>query len=161
MSSNATPTDITATREVVHDSDSQPGPSDGPALVNPATANAQGVSQADYQGDGEKKAMEIHDLHALIQKERKAHIEETKRQEAEYQAQREEKERLEKAAQAQKDMEQKARIQRAIQATPEEREAYNTSLDDMEDEKRRDRYRANMLGRINGYLEAAGKKPRR
>ncbi|KAF4781219.1 hypothetical protein HER10_EVM0008839 [Colletotrichum scovillei] len=155
MSPNATSDDLAITHEMNPENkdNTKPGPSTQPALGTTATAADQGISQ-------------MQRLHASIQEERQAHIKEAQRLEAQYQAEREEKERLEAAAQkaaAQKakDEAQKARIERAVQATPEERAAYEEALEARDAMRRAERSRANTLGRINGYLEAWGKKPRR
>ncbi|KXH39614.1 hypothetical protein CSIM01_06669 [Colletotrichum simmondsii] len=164
MSTNATPADIAASREMDHNTTSQPGPSTGSASGNPVADTTQGVSQGDAHGGGkeEKKAMDFQRLHAAIQEERRANIEEIQRQKAKDQAEMEEKERLQKAVQAQaaKDREQKARLDRAIQASPEELAAYEESLQSSQSATRRERNHANTIGRINAYLERQGKKRR-
>ncbi|KAJ0296103.1 hypothetical protein COL5a_004644 [Colletotrichum fioriniae] len=161
MSSNKTSDDLAVPNEMdpeINDNNN-PGPSTRPALGTTATAADHGISQSDNKEA--EKATELQRLHARIQEERRAHIEEAQRLEAQYQAEREEKERLEVAAQKAKDQAQKARIQRAVQATPEERAAHEESMEIDDAMRRAERRRANTYGRINGYLEAWGKKPRR
>ncbi|KAI3536253.1 hypothetical protein CSPX01_10882 [Colletotrichum filicis] len=165
MASNGTSADPTAPHEMGPENNNQPGPATGSSTGtthdNPAAPAHQGISQADNAGDMEEQEMKkIQNLHAKIQEERKAQIEEKKREEAIYQAEKAEKERLQKEAQAQKDREQMARLQRAIQATSEEREAYETSLEYAETSRRSERRRAETLSSINGYLKRQGIKRR-
>ncbi|KAK1624594.1 hypothetical protein BDP81DRAFT_474745 [Colletotrichum phormii] len=160
MAPNATAADLATPREMGPEHNTnQPGPSTGSATSgNPGTAAVQGVSQGDHHGD-EEKAMEMQRIHAAIQEERRAQIEEAKRQEAEDKAEKAKKERLQKAAQ--KEQAQKARIQRALQATPEEVAKHEERMKDNEDDRRRERHQAAINSSINGYLEAMGRKPRR
>lgn len=150
MSSNGAPSANLATAlEMDQNTNSQQGPATGLTAGNTNATASQGISQGDHHGDGEK-AMEMQRLHAAIQEEGRAQIEEAKRQEAE-----------DKAEKAKKEKDQKARIQRAIQATPEERAAYDKAMDDLEENRRRKRHQAAIYDRINPYLEAMGRKPRR
>ncbi|KAK1449069.1 hypothetical protein CMEL01_08384 [Colletotrichum melonis] len=171
MSPNATAADLAAAHEMNPEENNKSGPSGGPttdssipaasATSSAAPAAAQGLSPGDYSvADEADKAKEVYKLHSLIQEQRRAQLEETKRLKEQDQAEKEEKERLQKAKEAQemKNKEHKARIERAIQATPEERAAYETAMNNVEDRRNRERYRANTMARINGYLARQGKK---
>ncbi|KAI3558756.1 hypothetical protein CABS01_13859 [Colletotrichum abscissum] len=170
MSPNATAADLAATHKMDPEENNQPGPTTGSAIATPSAASsaaaaaaAQCLSPGDYSVLEEaEKAKEVHRLHSLIQEQRRAQLEETKRLKEQDRAEKEEKERLEKAKAAQevKDKEQKARIERAIQATPEERAAYETAMNNVEDRRNRERYRANTMASINGYLKRQGIKRR-
>ncbi|KXH64590.1 hypothetical protein CSAL01_04679 [Colletotrichum salicis] len=163
MAPNATAADLadlaTSHKMGPEHNTNQPGPSTGPATSgNPAAATTQGISQGDYAGVKEEE-MAMQRLHAAIQQERRAQIEEAKRQEGEDKAEKAKKERLQKAAQ--KEQEQKARLQRALQATPEELAKHEERMRDTEEDRRRERHQAAINSSINGYLEAMGRKPRR